>query len=289
MAWVAQEPIEYAEPFDTIGTVLVAVLLVVYLLGVPATVTVTLALWRQRTRRPSRRQPTAEPVVPPASPPRSSAATTAQALLHLQTVEREVLALRDRPAPVDDYLRLAADAAALVARHGEESTVGRYAVGLQAVVAALGPLHIPGVSPDDPPESPAAPDGSVPDRLRVGLARLAAEGRPVPDRWAFAWIGHRLDRWPAAVDHGRRAELARAFADRYRLTFSHGGLILATAATRLVLQYTPASARFRGQPVEVATDLPDVASSPDSISQLQTVINAALRDLDPPITRAGAL
>lgn len=290
--------VEYAEPFNTIALISMVLLLLVYVAGLPATVAVSAVFWRQRTRSRShpayaaahagRAQETHPPqpadsqsTPPPVAP--SPTGPAGQALLHLQDVERQVLALRESPAAADSYVRLATVTADLVARHGDDSTVGRYAAGLRAVVAALAPLHTTGVAPADPPEPPAMATGTLPDRLRVGLARLAAEGRPVPERWAFSWYAYLMDRWPSGTD-GRRHEIAEAFTRRYRETYPHGGMIVVLTGRTLMLSYTPASARFGGRPVEVATNLPDVAESPEAVRRLGAVGATALGDLRPPAT-----
>jgi hypothetical protein len=282
------------EPYDTIAAAALAVLLVLYALGLPATVIVAAVHWRSRTRPP--------PLVlvgpPPAAPRVTGAPPTLPALapspvgpafLRLQGLERRVLALRDAPAPAAAYRRLAAEAAELLGRHGGGSTIGRYAAGLLAVVEALAPLDLP--LSTDPPPPPATAPARPPDLLRVELGRLAATGRPIPAGWAFAWLGHLPDRWPVpaypylspstalrrpSAPHDR---LARAFDRRYAEAYPHGGMIVALTGARLTLPYTPASARFGGQPLTFATDLPDIATLPDPVLRLRAIGAAAAADL----------
>src|SRR5690606_12868929 len=135
---------------------------------------------------------------------------------------------------------------------------------------------------DPPPPPPVAPP-QLPDRLRVGLARLAAAGRPIPALWAVAWHSHRPDRWPADADQ-RRDELVTAFIRRYHERYPHGGMIVVLTDARLTLSYTPASARFGGRAIEVVTDLPEVTELPDAVRRLSAVAAAALGDLRPPVT-----
>ncbi len=279
--------------FTVVGAILLLLLMLVYVAGLPATLAVAAVFWRQRTRaNPPPLNPSATVSAPagvapaphPAgSPPSLAAATSGEALLHLQAVERQVLALRESPPGADVCARLAVTITDLIARHGPHSTAGRYASGLQAIVAGLAPLHTTDVMPADPPEPPAVATGSFPELLRVGLARLAAEGRPVPERWAFAWYGHLAERWPPGAD-GRRVEIAHAFAQRYRDTYPHGGMIVPLTHRTVVVAYTPASARFGGRPLEIATNLPDVAASPDATRRLSAVGATAMSDLQPPVT-----
>lgn len=298
LAVLLQEPdvTEYIEPYNTIALVAVMALLVVYLAGLPATVAVSAVLWRQRTRpvapRPSYAVAAAPPPDAPAPaspfpppvppPPPAGPGSPAQPLLALQRLEREVLGMRERQPSADAAARLAVEVRVLATRYGESSTVGRYAVGLQVIVAALAPLDTTEVLPIDPPDPPPVAGSGVPDRLRVGLGRIAASGRPIPAQWAFSWHGHRADRWPAAAD-GRREQLAAAFVRRYQEIYPHGGMIMALTGGRLTLTYTPASARFGGRPIEIPTGLPDVADLPEAVRRLRAVAAAALRDLHPPV------
>jgi hypothetical protein len=303
------------EPYDTIAAAALVVLIVLYALGLPATVIVAVVQWRSRTRpqplvpvgppraahrvsgapRAAHRVPGAPraahrvPGAPPPTVPALAPPPVGPAFLRLQGLERRVLALRDAPVPVAAYRQLAAEAAELLGRHGSGSTIGRYAAGLLAVVEALAPPDLP-LSTDPPPPPETAPAG-LPDLLRVELGRLAAAGRPIPAGWAFAWLGHLPDRWPVLADpylspgtaprppsapHDR---LARAFDRRYAEAYPHGGMIVALTGARLALRYTPASARFGGQPLTFATGLPDVAMLPDPVRRLRAIGTAAAADL----------
>lgn len=291
---------EYAEPFDTIATLLFVLLTWSFAVGVPGTIAVAAVFWRQRTRRgptpplagrPGR--PPSAPAGPPASPatttpagpPAVPAPVRGQPLLQLQTLERQVLALRDaaQPVPADEAVRLAARAADLLATHGERSHIGRYAAGLGAIVAAFGPLHTVEVAPDDPPQPPAEPSGTLPEQLRVGLARFAAEGRPVPPHWAFAWYGHLVQPWPAWVDH-RRDEISDAFTRHYQAAYPSGGMVLSPGQSTVQLHYAPASARFGGKPLTISTGLPDVANLAQAEGRLRAIGEVALADLPPQVS-----
>ena len=279
---------KYVEPYDTIGTIALFVLMLIYLVGTPATVAVAAVFWRQRTRPspPVGHSGSVAGALPAPSRPgprQSAGVSSAAALLHLQRVERDVLALPDQPVSASASIRLATEVEQLISRYGASYMAGRYATGLRLIVAAFAPLDADKVLSMDPPDPPPAATGAVPDELRIGLGRIAAAGRPVPARWAFAWYGHRADRWPTAAD-SRHDELAGAFTRRYQQTYPHGGMIVALTGRKLTLRYAPASARFGGQWIEVATDLPDVVELPDAVRRLRATAEAALRDLSPPVT-----
>jgi hypothetical protein len=271
---------------DTIGAITLGLLMVAYGVGLPATLIVAAVSWRSRTRRPLAATPHhplphaplgSPPVVPPPAPPTVPAfapSPVGPAFLRLSGLERQVLGLLDAAAPAGAYHRLAGEASELLGRYGAEPTVGRHASGLLAIIEALAPPGFPLADPPPPPERvPARP----PDRLRVGLGRLAAAGRPVPAGWAFSWLGHLPDRWPAWAHH--HGDLGRAFAARYAESYPHGGIAVPAAGGRLMLSYTPAGARFGGQPLPVATGLPDVVDAPEPVHRLRVVGAAAAADL----------
>jgi TerB-like protein len=265
---------------DTIAAATLGLLLVAYVFGLPVTLIVSGVSWRTRTRTcPA---PAAIPADLPAAAPAPAGPLTAPAfapspvgpaLLRLSNLERQVLALREAPAPAEVYPRLAAEAGELLGRYGTESVVGRHATGLLAIVEGLAPA---GSGLGDAPPVPALPPPRPPDRLRVSLGRFASAGEPVPVAWAFCWLGHLPDRWPP---HVPGHELARAFAARYSEAYPLGGMTLPWTGHRLALRYTPASARFGGQELVVSTGLPDVAGLPEALHQLRALGAAAVRDL----------
>jgi hypothetical protein len=262
---------------DTIAAVALGLLLAAYGLGLPATLIVSGVYWRTRTRRGVTSPPPPPPrPQPPTIPPTAAAfapSPVSPALLRLSNLERQVLALREAPASPERHVTLAAEAGELLGRYGVESTVGRHAAGLLAIAEALAPA---GFRPGDAPPVPAFPPPRLPDRVRVGLGRLAAAGQPVPVAWAFCWLGHLPDRWSARLPGH---ELAGAFAARYSEAYPRGGIVLPWSGRRLALRYTPASARFGGQELAVVTGLPDVAELPEPLHRLRAVAAAALADL----------
>jgi TerB-like protein len=259
---------------DTIAAASIGLLMVAYGVGLPVTLIVSGVYWRTRTRPapaaiPVTRSAPGGPLTAPAFAP----SPMGPALLRLSNLERQVLALREAPAPADAYPRLGAEAGELLARYGTESAVGRHATGLLAIIEGLAPA---GFGLGDALPLPPLPPPRLPDRLRVGLGRFASAGEPVPVAWAFCWLGHLPDRWPPQVPGH---ELARAFAARYSEAYPLGGMTLPWTGHRLALRYTPAAARFGGQELVVSTGLPDVAGLPDALHQLRVLGAAAVRDL----------
>lgn len=211
------EVTEYPEPYFTVYVVSAMVLLFAYVFGVPTTVAITAVLWRQRTRfRPGQRRPPTPPPSAPGAPIRqvSPAAGAGQDLLRLQSLEHQVLELRERPAPAETYTRLAGEATDFITRFPNSTLQIRYVQGLRAIIAGLAPAGVPGVVPAEPPEPVPVTGAHPPDLLRVALARFALEGRLVPADWAYAWLEHLPD-WRPPVATYQRDQLARAFVRRY--------------------------------------------------------------------------
>lgn len=291
----AQEPVEYREPFNTILLVTTAVLLLAYVVLVPATVALFLTHWPRRTRHATVGPGVA--IVPPvyAAPPASAAAaragaggaqaTTAafsavaspassvrgagDALLRLHVLERRVLELPGSGAPPERLAQLLREIDAL-----QQTEFAPYASGLLVIVEASAPAGA--VDPPAPPPPPDVAPGPVPDRMRVWLARFAAEGRPVPVDWAYAWYRHLPPQPGMAADH---PGFAAAFARRYREAYPYGGMLLVASGEPLAVRYTPASARFGGRSVDVDTRLVDVSGQPEALRQLSTLAQWARLDL----------
>lgn len=269
-----------AEPYDTLGTVALGLVMLLYVVGLPTTVVIAAVSWRNRTR--GRLAPAAPAAVPPgpgtgwpaampvppagapvaytgfaAAPPTVPAFAPSPVSPELHRLEREVLALREAPVPAEQYRRLAAETGDLLDRSGAGSPAGRHAAGLLAIVAALAASDLP---IGDPP-----PPG-MPERLRVGLGRFAVTGRPVPADWALAWLASLPER--PSVD-------GAAFVRRYQAAYPLGGMVLPWTGDRLTLRYIPASARFGGQPLEIPTGLPDVTAPPGPAQRLRELATGA--------------
>jgi tellurite resistance protein len=109
-------------------------------------------------------------------------------------------------------------------------------------------------------------------REKLALAQCAQDGAQLPVAWALAWLERDTsERLPLAA---RRCpdQFRQLFALRYRE--AHGdGLVLPRNKTRLKLDYTPASASFRGWPNrhELAFDLPDASVLTSPLKKLRLI------------------
>lgn len=127
-------------------------------------------------------------------------------------------------------------------------------------------------APDRDPERRQPPMA-----LRLGLGRLARDGRPVPADWALSWQWYhpQIPRW--APQTRCREEFDELFHLRYRQR--HGtGLVLGDLRSRISVDYHPASAGIGA--VRVDVDLPDVLEQAGPTRKLSDLVDEVTGELD---------
>jgi hypothetical protein len=119
---------------------------------------------------------------------------------------------------------------------------------------------------------------NVPFNLRLKLGRLAADGHPLPAKWAYAWYYcDPRSRLPTVAE--RCADQVKAlFAITYGERYGDG-LVLPPNKTRLKITYRPASASF-GESLVRAMDVPDVSVLTTPYSKIEVVANECFQQLD---------
>lgn len=119
----------------------------------------------------------------------------------------------------------------------------------------------------------------IPANVRLALAQLVAEGKPISAGWALAWLKHSPEaRWRTSAERCA-SEFDRLFQFRYRE--AHGeGLLLKPNKTRLKANYRPASASL-GEVSFPVPDLPDVATLTAPLNKLQAIADRCMDELDP--------
>ena len=137
-------------------------------------------------------------------------------------------------------------------------------------------LEPPAYDFDPPPKSGGY---ELPLELAIPLGQLAKDRRPVPTRWALAWLlsdpSARL-RTPATRCEG---EFLKLFAIRY--ADRHGdGIVLPTGGPHLSMRFKPASASFGGGLTITGHDLPDVAALSEPLRSLREIAESSCDDLD---------
>ena len=115
--------------------------------------------------------------------------------------------------------------------------------------------------------------------LRIALAQLVSDGKPIPAKWALAWY--------MGSPETRLRVSARRFPNEFKQVFivryvkAYGdGLLLKPNKTRLKLSYQPASASFSGSFSIPVGDLPDVTRLKRPLNQLTDIAEDCCNELD---------
>ncbi|MFA5788115.1 MAG: TerB N-terminal domain-containing protein, partial [Actinomycetota bacterium] len=172
-------------------------------------------------------------------------------------LERRLLAdAITSPTIWDEASFICAEVERLLGIYGGNASFRSYASRFLDTVAAV--RSGSGRMYDQPPPAPAT-SWEIPTGLKIGLAQLALDARPVPAHWALAWVRAHPEarlRTPA-----RRCpeKFASLFAIRYRERFGEG-LVIKPNKAKLVEYYRPASASFGGQVRVPLGELPDIAA-----------------------------
>ncbi|MGB7296243.1 MAG: TerB N-terminal domain-containing protein [Candidatus Aminicenantales bacterium] len=116
---------------------------------------------------------------------------------------------------------------------------------------------------------------------KLGLARLAAEGKPLPADWALVWLMADQNTYLRTPAVRCREELKELFSYRYHEQYGDG-MILPQNITRLKLQHRAASPtfRYRGDNFEKEFDLSDVSVLTSPINKLRAIAEDCCTELD---------
>lgn len=177
--------------------------------------------------------------------------------LYFYGLERRVLLELRSAVTLAEYPQIEAEIRRLLGIYGDNGSFRGYATSLLEFLEARAWIEAP--RPDAPPESERS--WQIPFELRVGLAKLVADGQPLPGPWAYSW-------WRAHPETRLRTpaercpdEFRRLFIERYHQV--HGaGLVIKPNKARLTAVHRPASPSFNGRVFEAKFDLPDVTVIP---------------------------
>lgn len=120
----------------------------------------------------------------------------------------------------------------------------------------------------------------VPFALRVAVARLAADGKPLSGDWALAWLRNH----PMAYLRTPADRCAEEFDALFRLRYveEYGeGIQLRGTGQRIRIDYRPASGGFGGSVEATVGDLPDVTWGDANMGELRAVAASCSDALDP--------
>ncbi|MEV6445458.1 TerB N-terminal domain-containing protein [Amycolatopsis sp. NPDC051716] len=196
--------------------------------------------------------------------------------LYFYGLERRLLTEIPNLADADaEFATLVGEVRRLLGIYRGNRSFRSYAEGLLDAVALLDPT----VRYDR--AAPLVPEWSyeLPADLKVGLAQLAVDGRPVPADWALSWYGHHPDtnlRTPAMRCPNEFLEL---FTRRYRAKFGEG-MVIKPNKPRLSAGYYAASRGFNGHITVENTKLPDVGKLTGPITKLRDIVEGVTSDLD---------
>ncbi len=131
---------------------------------------------------------------------------------------------------------------------------------------------------ENPP--PVTHSGSLPLRMRVGLAQSAVEGKPVSVEWALAWVKSDANIHLPTVAKRCAEQFDAQFRQVYQKQFG-GGLQLAVNRTRLKVSYRPASGGLLTQTFTLDIgDLPDITTVVTPVKKLQAIVDESAAALD---------
>jgi hypothetical protein len=194
-------------------------------------------------------------------------------------LERRVFHDAERDASLrDEFPAIEAELRRLLEIYGGNGSFRGYASSLLNALSCSSSIA-DGAEATVPPIVPG--DFGLSFKLKMGLGRMAADKRPIPAEWAFAWL--RSDpnirlRTPA---HRCPKEFQRLFETVY--SRHHGpGFVLPMNKTRLKVMHRFASPSFnRASGVaSIRVDLPDVSVLSSPVKQLQALADECMAALD---------
>ena len=119
----------------------------------------------------------------------------------------------------------------------------------------------------------------LPLDLVMGLGRFVADGKPIPNDWAFAWLTLHPETYLRTPAQRCPEEFKTLFGVRYRREFGDG-IIIKPNKTLVRFQYRPASPSFTGRTCEKNLSLPDVRAISGPLNRLRDLGFACCDELD---------
>lgn len=190
-------------------------------------------------------------------------------------LERRVLldAMGGDPAARSELPAIEDEVRRLAGLYGDGNALGRYCDDFLDVLVLLQNGPTP-----QPPEYGVGEPWHVPHALRLGLARFAAEGRPVPAEWALSWAWFHPGIQARTPETRCPAEFSGLFAIRYRER--HGeGIVPPRDRPSLRLRYSPASAGLLGAEVDLH-GVPDLLEEPICSRALKALVDGVTQELE---------
>lgn len=177
--------------------------------------------------------------------------------------------------PIEEKHAIRAEVKRLLSVYGGNNSFQGYATAFldySAVLLRDAPLY----------RSPPPSSGSsweLPASVRVAVAELARDGKPIPVDWAFAWAWFDPETSVKTPAQRCKTEMKILFAKRYREKFGEG-LVVKPNKRTVRLEYRAASPSLYDVPVLCLEDLPDVAGLTGPIKKIREVFDGCNNDLD---------
>jgi uncharacterized tellurite resistance protein B-like protein len=177
--------------------------------------------------------------------------------------------------PAGERETIAGEVERLLDLYGGQPSFRRYAADFLAVARILAGTKR--LSDSAPPSIDSS--WEIPLAIRVGLAEIVAEGRPIPPQWALAWLRFHPETRLRTPAQRCPAEFEHLFESRYRQRFGEG-IVVKPNRTKLVVRYKPASASFGGSVGVPLRDLTDVTALTAPVQKLRELADGCLGDLE---------
>lgn len=121
--------------------------------------------------------------------------------------------------------------------------------------------------------------GDFPLLLKLGLAQLVDEGKPIPGNWAFSWMVCHPDTKLRISAKRCAQEFEKLFVHRYGKKYGQG-MVLKPNKTKLRLEYKTASASFGGRRFKFNASLPEPTVLRQPVNRLRVMAERCMDDLD---------
>jgi hypothetical protein len=118
----------------------------------------------------------------------------------------------------------------------------------------------------------------LPHTLRVALAQLATDGKPIPGEWAWSWLVCSPEVFLRTPAQRCPTEFRTLFLTRYAQQFG-AGMMVKPNKTKLTIAHRPASASFGGAIDVPIGDLPDIAALSEPARRLQEIAGTCTEEL----------
>ena len=197
----------------------------------------------------------------------------AYVLLFLGGLERRLLV---DPGDATERERLMSEVRRLTGIYGRNPVIRRHATEL----ARAGPLRFREGRVSDGPPPPVEEGAPLPDDLRIGLAELARDGRPLPADWALNWLRAHPESRLRTPARRAPAEFDELFRRQYTATFGDG-MLLSPIKTRLDVDYRPVNASLGPSVSLIDPELSEIAPLLAPVGRLRALADDVARELDP--------